>query len=272
MQNNLISQAAQMDNHGVPNDLVPAMNQIGCVIFGPLIQNVLYPFLHRHRINFRPIARVTVGFGFVALSMLYATIVQQMIYSAGPCYKFPKECSDSWMQGQNVSSKISATPATTRTRNPNHVNIWVQTPIYMLISIGEVFAYVTGLEYAYNNAPKGMKAIVQAISLILAGVGSAGAMAMTPLAHNPRLVLFYSLLTILMTATTVIFWIIFRGYDEKGTQEEEDMQWEIDPGSEHDLSRNGMQRKGFLSLRPKQSETARDEQTIHLEGLQNHKQ
>jgi hypothetical protein len=35
MQNNLISQAAQMEASGTPNDLLPAMNQVGCIVLGP---------------------------------------------------------------------------------------------------------------------------------------------------------------------------------------------------------------------------------------------
>ena len=38
MQNNLISQAAQMEASGTPNNLLPAMNQVGCIVLGPLIQ------------------------------------------------------------------------------------------------------------------------------------------------------------------------------------------------------------------------------------------
>jgi POT family proton-dependent oligopeptide transporter len=178
MQNNLISQAGAMASHGTPNDLIAAMNQVGCIVFGPLIQEVLYPFLHRRRIYLGPVTRITIGFVFVALGMLYATVVQHAIYSTN-----------------------------------GEVNIWVQAPLYVLISIGEIFAMVTAMEYAYDYAPANMKVVVQAISLLIAGMGSAVAMALTPAATDPYLLIFYASLTGAMALTTVVFWFVFRHHD-----------------------------------------------------------
>ncbi|KAF1927278.1 MFS general substrate transporter [Didymella exigua CBS 183.55] len=185
MQNNLISQAAEMETNGTPNDLVPALNQVGCIVFAPLIQEVLYPFLHRRRIYLRPVIRITIGFCFIASSMLYATIIQHFIYTS-----------------------------------PNaKVNVWIQGPLYILMAIGEVFAMVTAMEYAYENSPQRMKAIVQAVSLLIAGVGSAVAMALTPAARNPLMIGFYGGLTGAMAVTTVVFYIIFRNYDRPATKD-----------------------------------------------------
>jgi POT family proton-dependent oligopeptide transporter len=189
MQNNLISQAGQMQTNGTPNDLLPAMNQVGCIVLGPLIQEVLYPFLHRRRIYPTAVSRITVGFAFVTLSMLYATLVQLLIYRSPPCYDQPGSCGS------------------------NQINVWVQAPLYFLISAGEIFAYVTALEYAYHHSPKAMKVVVQAIGLLVGSVGSACAMALTPVARNPYLVTFYASLTGSMAVTTVLFWALFRRYD-----------------------------------------------------------
>ncbi|KAF3036871.1 peptide transporter ptr2 [Didymella keratinophila] len=187
MQNNLISQAAEMETNGTPNDLVPAMNQVGCIVFAPLIQEVLYPFLHRRHIYLRPVTRITIGFCFIASSMLYATIIQHFIYASSVA----------------------------------KVNVWIQAPLYILMAIGEVFAMVTAMEYAYDNSPQRMKAIVQAVSLLVAGVGSAVAMALTPAARDPLMIGFYGGLTSAMSVTTVIFYIIFRHYDRPAVKDEE---------------------------------------------------
>lgn len=187
MQNNLISQAAEMETDGTPNDLVPAMNQVGCIIFAPLIQEVLYPFLHRRRIYLRPVTRISIGFCFVAASMLYATIVQHFIY-ASPHAK---------------------------------VNVWIQAPLYFLLAFGEVFAMVTAMEYAYDHSPKDMKVIVQAVSLLIAGVGSSIAMALTPAARDPLMVVFYGALTGAMVLTAIIFHIVFRHYDRPAAKGDE---------------------------------------------------
>ena len=191
MQNNLISQAGQMETNGTPNDLLPAMNQVGCIVLGPFIQEVLYPFLHRRRIYPTPVSRITVGFAFVTLSMLYATIVQLLIYKSPPCYDQPGSCGS------------------------NRVNVWIQAPLYFLISAGEIFAYVTALEYAYDRSPKAIKVVVQAVGLLVGGAGSACAMALTPVARDPYLVTFYGSLTGGMAATTIIFWLLFRAYNKQ---------------------------------------------------------
>jgi POT family proton-dependent oligopeptide transporter len=195
IQNNLISQTGQMKTGGTPNDLLPALNQVSCIILSPLIQMVLYPFLHRRRIYVGPITRIAIGFGFVALSMLYAAVIQHMIYSSPPCYNRPSDCSHSAVE------RIGPT-------------VWIQAPVYFLISIGEIFSYVAGLEYAYDHSPKGMEINVQAFNLSVAGIGSAVALALSIVAHDPNLVIFYASLTVGMLITTVVFWIIFRQYNK----------------------------------------------------------
>jgi POT family proton-dependent oligopeptide transporter len=194
MQNNLISQAGQMEMNSTPNDLLPAMNQVGCIVMGPLIQMVLYPLLHRRRIYIGPIMRIAIGFGFMALAMVYATFVQHAIYSAPPCYENASDCE--------LTSEQQGRPS-----------VWLQAPIYFLISTGEIFAYVTGIEYAYDHSPKHMTAIVQAIGLLVAGMGSVVALALTPVAHDPNLVIFYASLAGGMAVTAVVFWCMFRNYD-----------------------------------------------------------
>ncbi|KAF1917467.1 major facilitator superfamily domain-containing protein [Ampelomyces quisqualis] len=194
MQNNLISQAGQMKLGTTPNDLVGAMNQVGCIIMGPLIQEVLYPFLHRRRIYIGPIMRITIGFGITVLAMLYATFVQHAIYSAPPCYDNPANCA------------VASSPA-------NLPNVWIQAPIYFIMAIGEIFCMVTALEYAYEYSPKDMKVIVQAINLLVAGLGSVVALALTAVANDPKLVIFYASLASAMALTTFLFWVVYRHYD-----------------------------------------------------------
>lgn len=233
MQNNLISQAAQMETLGMPNDMMPALNQVGCIVLGPLVQSALYPLLHKRGIYLKPITRIAIGFGFIALSMLYATIVQQIVYTTGPCYASPNKCGP-----------------TDSFRGPNDVNVWIQAPLYFFIAAGEIFAYVTALEYAYNHAPKDMKAIVQAISLLVAGIGSACAMGLTPIARDPYLVVFYASLTGAMTATTIIFWFLFRKYDKDHPLDYEETDGRVE--SAHDLERCLPQQAGdsILTLQP----------------------
>lgn len=177
-----------MSTQGIPNDILPLANQVGCILLGPLIQGVLYPWLSQRGTYLRPQVRIAIGFGLMTVSMAYAAVLQRSIYMS--------------------SSPSSARPSTPIS-DPK-VSIWSQVPIYVLMSAGEIFAYVTALELTYNHAPKDLKVVVQAISLLLGAIGSALAMALTPIAQDPLMVLYYSLLTAAMGVATILFWVVFR--------------------------------------------------------------
>lgn len=197
VSNNLVSQAGQMVTNGFPNDAIPALNPFACIILGPFVQKLLYPFLSRKKIHFRPVARVSTGFIFIALSMAYAAVLQRLIYRSGPCFDQPLECH-----------------ASENGIIPNQINVWLQTPIYILLAIGEIFCVVTGMEYAYAKAPKDMRSVVQAIGVLTAGVGAAIGVGLSQLAVNPKLVSMYAALAGSMTVTVVLFWLFFRKYDK----------------------------------------------------------
>jgi len=54
----------------------------------------------------------------VAMSMAYSAIVQSIIYNTGPCYR-------------NTGCEIDGQPV------PNNVNVWIQSPSYILIGFSE---------------------------------------------------------------------------------------------------------------------------------------
>lgn len=81
-----------MELHGIPNDIMQNIDPLTIIIFIPICDRLLYPFLRKIGIPFRPITRITMGFVFGALAMAYAAIVQHLIYQAPPCYKAPLDC------------------------------------------------------------------------------------------------------------------------------------------------------------------------------------
>jgi POT family proton-dependent oligopeptide transporter len=180
----------------VPNDAIQVLNPIIYIFLGPVIQKLLYPFLASRKIAFQPIARITAGFIIMAMAMGYASGVQGLIYSRGPCYKHPLSCPDS------KGGKI-----------PNDITVWAQTPIYFILAAAEIFGFVTGTEYAYSKAPEGMKTVVQALWQLAAAFGGALGMALSPVAKDPHLVVLYGALGGAMVVASTLFWIAFKKYD-----------------------------------------------------------
>ena len=70
--NNVISQAGQVEQHGVSNDTIQSLNPIACIIMGPLIQDALFPFLRIRRVPLGPKLPMTAGFFFISAGLAYA--------------------------------------------------------------------------------------------------------------------------------------------------------------------------------------------------------
>ncbi|KAJ5578500.1 POT family-domain-containing protein [Penicillium hispanicum] len=201
--NNFISQAGQMITYGVPNDMMKIAGPISGIIVAPVIQKGLYPYLTKRRVSFGPIARITVGLIILTLSMIYATVLQKLIYQAGPCYDAPLDCA-----------------AANDHTIPNQISVFLQVPVYFIGSLAEVFCLTTGTEYAYNQAPKSMKTLVQAIWLAMAGLGAILALAFTPLTKDPHLVTMYAIMTGLLGGSTILQWVLFRRLDKAKVKED----------------------------------------------------
>ncbi|KAI1299762.1 hypothetical protein F5Y03DRAFT_408689 [Xylaria venustula] len=197
-----IVQAGQMQTIGIPNDLLTAFNSLALVIVGLLVENWLYPFLEKRRIHFFVMKRITLGLFFMALSMAYGALVQGLVYNAPPCYNFPLKC-------HGPDGSIITTP--------NRVNVLVQLPLYVLVAVSEVFAFVTGSAYTYQKAPHNMKSILQSFYAFMSGVGYLLAVAISPAAKDPNLVIIWSVVAGLTGATTIIFYACFRHYDKIDT-------------------------------------------------------
>jgi len=200
MLNNFVSQAGTMELHGIPNDIMQNIDPLTIILFIPVFDRLIYPALRKMGIPFRPITRITFGFFFGALAMAYAAIVQHLIYKAGPCYDHP--LADT-CQGGAV---------------PNHVHVAVQTPAYLLIGVSEIFASITGLEYAFTKAPPSMKSFVMSMFLLTSAIGSAIGIALSPTAENPKLVNMYIGLAVAAFVAGCVFWALYSRYNK--TEEE----------------------------------------------------
>ncbi|KAK2748184.1 MFS peptide transporter [Colletotrichum kahawae] len=205
---NFVTQAGQMEGHGMPNDFMQKFDPISILVFTPLLDKVIYPLLRKAGIELKPIMRITIGFWLGALCLAYAAIVQHLIYKAGPCYEAPGACPEGMNNGASL---------------PNHVHIAVQTPAYVFIGLSEIFISVTGLEYAYTKAPPSMKSFVQSIYLFTNAFGSAISEALVSVAVDPKFLWMYTGVACFSFIIGFVFYFTFRHYDA-----EEDKMYDLD--------------------------------------------
>jgi POT family proton-dependent oligopeptide transporter len=187
---NFISQAATMETHGIPNDIMTVIDPVAVLILLPTLDRVIFPFLRKLGLALVPADRVKLGFVLCGIAMLYAALVQRMIYLAPPCYDHPRslDCLDGKM--------------------PNAISVFWQAPAYMFIAAAEAFAAVAGIEYAYAAAPKSMKSIVIALYMSSASVGAILAMTVSPLTVDPKLPWMYGTLGMGVLLAGAVLWIV----------------------------------------------------------------
>ena len=152
--------------------------------------------LRRFEINFNSISRITCGFFLTSIGMAWAALVQHMIYSTGPNYDYTTKPCPTCQTFNNITA------------------VW-QIPAYILVAISEIFAAITGLEYAFTHAPSSMKSIVVSLFLFTTGVGSALNFALLPLIIDPKVFWMYASLAVTASIFGIIFFLLFRNEEKR---------------------------------------------------------
>jgi len=176
-----ILQAKMMDLH-LTGDIkvlpsqVQAANPLLVMLLIPFTNKVMYPALERVGIRPTPLQRMTAGMVLTAASFVSAALVQAMIDRAPP--------TSVWFGWQMIA--------------------------YVLITLGEVLVSITGLEFAYSQAPRRMKSTIMGFWLLTVSLGnvlvSIIARIALPLAQ------FFWLFAGLMLAAALLFGIRARFY------------------------------------------------------------
>ncbi|KAL0581439.1 hypothetical protein V5O48_000593 [Marasmius crinis-equi] len=193
INNNLTSQAATMETHGVPNDILSNLNPLAVMIIIPIMDFIIYPGLRRAGIRFSALKRITAGFFAGVCAMIWAAVVQYYIYKTNPCGWFASDCRN----------------------RPSPINVWSQTGSYVFVSLSEIFANITGLEYAFTKAPKNMRSLVMSLYLFTNAVGSALSEAFIPLVEDPHLIWNYTVVACLAFVAMIGFFISTRKLDKQ---------------------------------------------------------
>ncbi|KAF2672812.1 peptide transporter PTR2-A [Microthyrium microscopicum] len=193
INNNLTAQAAQMELHGVPNDVISNLDPFALIILIPVCDVLIYPFLRKIGINFSPIKRMFAGFMVGAMAMIWACVLQAYIYKKSPCGDFASDCD--------------AGKAT--------INVWAQTGSYILIALSEIFASITSLEYAFSKAPKNMRSMVMAVALFTSALAAALGEAFTSVSQDPLLVWNYGSMAVISFVAGILFIFMFWSLDKQ---------------------------------------------------------
>lgn len=158
--------------------------------------------------------------------MVWAAVVQHYIYKTSPCGVHANDCTgldtsplNVWIQ---TGSWVSISHGT-GLRDWWHLH----SPSYVLIAFSEIFASITGLEYAFTKAPKNMKSLVMAVFLFTSALASALGEAFVcelivletncctkvltqssiALADDPLLVWNYGVMGVLAFVTGILMWL-----------------------------------------------------------------
>jgi len=141
-----VFQARDMNRHLfwgkvlIEPDQVPSINPIMVLLLVPVFDMLIYPTIAKFG-KFRPLQRMAVGMIFAALSFVAAAFVQMLI-------------DDSGMDDSSIDDSSDS--------NSGTVHIAWQLPQYALLTCGEIMVSITGLEFAYTQAPKSMKSLIMA--------------------------------------------------------------------------------------------------------------
>jgi len=116
-------------------DQVPTLNPLIMLTLIPIFNKFIYPGLEKIGIRLRPLMRMSIGMFFISLSFVVAGLIEI------------------WLEEEDLF-------------------IAWQIPQYFLLGCGEIMVSITGLEFAYSQAPQSMKSVVMAGWLLTTAVGN----------------------------------------------------------------------------------------------------
>ena len=137
-----VTQAKDMDGTlgavTILPDQMQFINPLFILILVPIFDRLIYPCLAKWNILVKPLQRMTVGLYLAAVAFGVSGILELFIQS-----------------------------------NPvGSLHMFCQIPQIFLITVAEILLSITGLEFAYKQAPSSMKSIIQAFWLLTVAGGN----------------------------------------------------------------------------------------------------
>eukprot|EP00794_Sanderia_malayensis_P017095 gene17095-18816_t len=144
MQTSFLLQGLNMDLHignfNIPAASLSLFDVVIILVLNPLMDIVIYPAFKKCGVKLTPLRRMGAGMVFAILSVIVAAIIE---------VKRREHVKDG--HRHQISGKYY---------NQSSLTVFYQGPQYILIGISEVFASISGLEFAYAQSPRILQALV----------------------------------------------------------------------------------------------------------------
>ncbi len=166
---------------------IAAWNPIMVMGLIPLFSMGVYPLLDKMGLKTTPIRRITWGMFVAAASFVIVALIQMSMDANGP---------------------------------ENKVNVMWQFFPYLVITMAEVMVSITGLEFAYTQAPRSMKSSVMSIWLLTVFFGNLITAYVSKINFFPTASTgYFFFFSILMGIFALIFWYMGSKYKVKNYME-----------------------------------------------------
>ena len=171
-----IAQAREMDRHfelfGFSFDVLPeqiqAANPALVMLLVPLTGGLLYPGIERFlRIRMTPLRRMTIGMFIASSSFAIVALAQQRL-DAG-----------------------------------EHVHVGVQLLAFLVLTLAEVMVSITGLEFAYTQAPRRMKSLIMGFWMLAVSLGNILVALLARFQELPRVQFFWTFAALMLGAAVL---------------------------------------------------------------------
>lgn len=154
--------ATRMNSHGyLKPDQMQALNAIFIVCFIPIFEKAIYPGLAKIGLTLTPLKRMGLGIFVCSLSFFIAALVQVSV--ASTC------CADLDSEQLEVLHKEGSVAGC---REDTCVSMWAQVPQYVVLTAAEVMFSISGLAFAFTEAPPSMKSIMASAWLLTVAAGN----------------------------------------------------------------------------------------------------
>lgn len=187
-----------------------SLNPLMVMILIPLVNFVLYPAFDRWGFPLSPLRKMSIGMGVASLAFASVAIIQQQIDVGHQEFlrQVLEHAGEAIPDGKISDKAVSATMIAAAekaeiTEDKIHV-MWQAIP-YFIMTLAEVMVSITGLEFAYTQAPTRMKSTIMGFWLLTVALGNKLTAVLTVLTDEWELTKFFWLFAGLMAGAGVLF-------------------------------------------------------------------